>query len=805
MSFQFVWQCVMAALLAWSASALWSEGPPIKLMFGEETKEKPRTQFLDFGYVTPAAKLEGEQAWGWTESKKITAYVFGNDRLCSNPMDSLVQHCVTCWDGTFSMRVPNGPVAVHLWVGDAYQGIRRTIASYQVQAEDKVVADERITFKTVRTERWWLRGESEVYREGADRWVRLVEPILDEHDFTVQVTDGALDLKMKNVNLCALVAIPGGDAAAMQTILSKVETERRKEFAASYPWVPQPDEPMPTVSKEDQRRGFVVFQKLIDDEVYPWTRATKDEVTDTVRVFAARGEQEAFRFGILPLRNLARLTVQIGDFTGPNGAKIDTAKDADLWTERYTERGSASTTGKDARLDPVCDVLMSRGATDYEPGLPRMFTLDLRVPRDATAGYYRASVTFRSSDTEIAKAELLLRVLPWELPRSPVPYSFQATYVEWTDLAREDADRVAVRKAMEERVRFIGKYGFSASYFSPMDGWGTITGDPGSRHFTQTPQQAENMDWWYQLVMKEGNATQWIQYHWPVGFWIRAGWRPPLDFKDDGTGAIPEVDRKDLVQCIRDFADLCRKKGYPKHYWYGSGEPDNFGLAGVERGNEYAKIVHDAGGETLCALNGPIAAKLAPPFHDIVLANHATPITQEFIDYVKSFGHQFGSHNTSDSRLAAGYQFWILRGVSKFQEGILYVSYTVPCTYLPWNYKAAAAYPMADGGWRPTVRWLRYRDGRDDYVYMHTLEQRLAKARAAGLANSPAAKDGADFLAEMKEKIYLDPSKYFGGAVDAKEVGSSVAVGWTAKRFDRYRWLVATLIMNLDAEVAHAK
>jgi len=143
--------------------------------------------------------------------------------------------------------------------------------------------------------------------------------------------------------------------------------------------------------------------------------------------------------------------------------------------------------------------------------------------------------------------------------------------------------------------------------------------------------------------------------------------------------------------------------------------------------------------------------------------------------------------------------------VSKFQEGILYVSYTVPYTYLPWNYKAAAAYPMADGGWRPTVRWLRYRDGRDDYVYMHTLEQRLAKARAAGLANSPAAKDAADSLAEMKEKIYLDPSKYFGGAVDAKEVGSSVAVGWTAKRFDRYRWLVATLIMNLDAEVAHAK
>ena len=62
-----------------------------------------------------------------------------------------------------------------------------------------------------------------------------------------------------------------------------------------------------------------------------------------------------------------------------------------------------------------------------------------------------------------------------------------------------------------------------------------------------------------------------------------------------------------------------------------------------------------------------------------------------------------------------------------------------------------------------------------------------------------------NLLAEIREKIYLDPGKYFGEAVDAKEAGSAVAVGWSAKRFARYRWLVATMIMNLDEALAHGR
>ncbi|MBM4081087.1 MAG: hypothetical protein FJ278_15395, partial [Planctomycetes bacterium] len=137
--------CVMAVLLLGSC-ALAADLPAIKLMFGAATKETPRMTFLDFAYVTPEAKLEAGKPWGWTEAKKVTDWVFANDRLCSNPTDGLLDHCVTCWDGTFSLGEPKGKVAVHLWVGDAIEGIRRTRASYRVKAEGQLVVDERVTF-----------------------------------------------------------------------------------------------------------------------------------------------------------------------------------------------------------------------------------------------------------------------------------------------------------------------------------------------------------------------------------------------------------------------------------------------------------------------------------------------------------------------------------------------------------------------------------------------------------------------------------------------------------------------------------
>jgi hypothetical protein len=793
---------VLACLGLFSSLSFINDPAPIKLMFGAETPQNRMIRFLDFDYVTPATKLEEEGRWGWTDTKKVTGWTFKNDRFCSYPMDGLLEHCIRCASGSFAIRLSNGSWRIHLWIGDTIEGFRNTRASFSVQAEGRPVVEEKITFANIAGERWWLRGQSEVYRKTVDRWARQVKPILDEYDFEADVADGVLNLDMKNVSLCAMVILPADAKAAWKDTLASIEQTRRDQFDRRYPWTPQPDEAMPVVRPRDEHRGFVAFQKTINDDVYPWSRPAAEDIKDSFPFAAARGGQEAVRFGVLPLRDLRGFSVAVGDFSGPNGTKIEIAAHADLWMERYMERGAAWNTksGGGGGLDPLSDVLFEVHPNDYEPGLPRFWTLDVRVPRDAAPGFYRAPLSFLSEGREVDTAEIVLRVLPWELAAAPVPYTFQPpAYRSWVDQAPEGLDKAAVRGFIESRVRFIAKYGFQASYFYPSvwGSWGSITGPPGGRRLTQTPEQAEAMDWWYRTAMKDGNAGPWIQFQVMPFLTTGFGWQN-FDFKKKIMEEKSAADRRDLVQIVRDYEAIIRKNGYPKHFYYTAGEPDNFGLAGVEEGNEYAKICREAGAQTLCTLNGPIGARLCPPFHDIVLANHATPITDAFIARVKSLGDQFGSHNTGDSRLAAGYQFWRMNGVTKFQEMTLYTNFMVPFAYLPWNYRVSAVYPREDGGWRPTVRWLRYRDGHEDFLYMWNLERRLDKAKAAGRSETPVARKAAAFLKTMHDRVSVDPRDYFPDKLKAEESDSNPLIRWTGARFESYRAMIANLIGDLE-------
>lgn len=784
-----------------TAASVVTGAPPVKLMFGAPTRLAPQMQFLDFKYVTPEEKFEAGKPWGWTDASSLKGWVYGDDRYCSIPADVLLEHKIKVVNGQFTVAVPNGPALVRLWLGEWYREFHgydhvAMAGAIAVKAEGRTVIEESVTFQNVTTERWYNRGQSEVWHKTTDRWARQVKPILDEYEFAVDIADGALTLDMKNVPLVALVVLPGGTPDTMKPILAAMEEQRRKEMEARHPWKPRPDEAMPRVRPEDTQRGFAVFRASIDQDIYPWTRPVESQLTDTIKFFAMRGEQETARFGILPLKELTKVTVEVGDFAGSGGASLSLAECADLWAERYTERGSPA---GDAAFDPLSDVLLEVSPIDCEAGTPRMYTLDVRIPRNAAPGDYAAPVTFKSDGREIGGARILLRILKPELARSPVQYNFQAILQSWTDRI-PGASKEDLRRVEADRVRFIGKYGFNVSYFATRyDGqWYSFTGKPGDRHISQTPAQEEAMDWWYKLIMTEGNATDWIMFHWPGGFWANPGWTPHLVFKWDGTGKISDVDRSDLVRCISEYNALMKKKGYPEHYWYGSGEPDNFGMPGVERGNEYAQVVHDAGGKTLCAVNGPAAAKYAPPFHDIFAANSSTPITEELLATVAKLGHKFGSHNTGDSRFLAGYQFWRLGAVMKFQEVILDPSYTVPYAYLPWNFKFAACYFKSDGGWRPSVRWLRYREGRDDFLYMWNIERLIERVEAAGVRNSQAVTDATDFLRKMKEDIFVDVRKYYRASVDPKEAGATATVEWSPARYERYRSLTASLLMNLD-------
>ena len=788
-----------------------SFGTEIKIMFGDKTVKPASRKFLDFSYAdqTDPRFSKGSRLTPWKYTG--TGHAYTMDGAGSLPADTMLEHGILCRKGKFELPLPDGKYVVHLYLGDWLVGLFRFIrADNQVALS---INGRPIISKTYLPKdcfKEWLKGEEYLFSVKDSIWDRIVKPVLDEIEVETEVTNGKLVIEMRNIYLTAMTLTDS--RKQMQVINRKVEAERRKEFASRYPWKPKKNEPMPVYGTKEKERGFLLFQKYGDDKVYPWSRPLARELTDTIRVFAAQNEQELLRFGIIPLVELKQFTVEIGDFK-KHDAVLRMKDNADLWQERYKEYGSTLTSGKIDdmwRLDPRSAVMIKPRAIDCEVGTPRMYTLDFHVPENARPGDYYAPLSFYSAGKKIGEAKLRLKVLPFKLDRDDAAqFSFQEAYALWP-LTMRQAQKDIPENARRV-LRFHRKYGFSASHFTGWSGLcrpnyrvGHIEGKDGQRHFVQTEQEKKNADFWFKLYRQEGNAS-FISIQIMPYFLMHCGWDPGRGWISHNyygrKGDSPEVlkkKRSDVIQVMKDIQKVFddHKGVYPDVYWFVSGEPDNFGLAGVQEGLKANQMVREMGGKSFALINGKWAGKYYPEKFDYILSTPYTPISDEFVNRIKKNGHIFGSHNTGDSRFAAGWHFWRLGGFHKYQETVLYVNFVRPYAYLPWNYQISCVLPGADGSLVPTIYLFNYRDGMEDYLYLHTLENKIAAAKKRG-ETAKAAK-AEKFLKEMHDRINIDMRSYLVTQIKAFEgAGTVKSDEWNSVSFERLRWQLAQLIMEL--------
>ena len=784
----------------------------VKIMFGDKAVKPASRKFLDFTFAdqTDSRFAGGSRLTPWMYTGAGHAYTMGG--AGSLPADTMLEHGILCRRGKFEIPLPDGKYFVHLYLGDWLVGLSRFVR------EDNRVAlsinGKQIISRTYLPQdcfREWLKGEEYLFSAKDGIWDRIVKPVLDEIEVETEISDGKLALDMRNIYLTAMTVTDS--RSRMQAVNQKVEAERRKEFASRYPWKPQKNEPMPAYGAREKARGFLLFQKYGEDVVHPWSRPRERELTETIRVFAAQGEQEILRFGILPLREMKQITVEVGDFKSGD-AVLSTKENADLWQERYKEYGSTKTSGKIDemwRLDPRSAVMGKPHAIDCETGTPRMYTLDFHVPENARPGDYYAPLAFYSAGKKIAEAKLRLKVLPFKLDRKDAAqFSFQETYALWPLLMRQ-AQKDTFENARKV-LRFHRKYGFSASHFTgwgglcrPNFGVGHIEGRDGERRFVQTEREKKNADFWFRLYREEGNAA-FISLHLMPYFLLHCNWDPGRGWITNAfygkKGDSPQMlksKRADLIRIMKDIRAMfdSHKGVYPDLYWFVSGEPDNFGLAGVQEGLKAAQMVKESGGKSFALINGKWAGKYYPEKFDYILSSPYTPITADLVERIKKNGHIFGSHNTGDSRFAAGWHFWRLGGFHKYQETVLYVNFVRPYAYLPWNYQISCVLPGADGSLVPTLYLFNYRDGMEDYLYLHTLENRIADAKKRG--DSAKAAKAEKFLEEMHDRIDLDMRRYLVAQIQAFEGAGTVKTDeWNAVSFERLRWQIAQLIMELN-------
>ncbi|MBQ6287597.1 MAG: DUF4091 domain-containing protein [Bacteroidales bacterium] len=135
-----------------------------------------------------------------------------------------------------------------------------------------------------------------------------------------------------------------------------------------------------------------------------------------VSIFSARNEWESFQLVIVPSKTLHKVKVSMSDFASKGGSLPSSA-----FTVRKVEyvliKHPTDSYGKEGLWpDPLPSY---RTPEDLDPGRNHPFWISVNVPKDASAGVYKGTITLSSDDGWKEEVPVSLEVWDFTLPDSP--------------------------------------------------------------------------------------------------------------------------------------------------------------------------------------------------------------------------------------------------------------------------------------------------------------------------------------------------------------------------------------------------
>ena len=541
-----------------------------------------------------------------------------------------------------------------------------------------------------------------------------------------------------------------------------------------------PTGPMPALSAADEKRGFAVWSRHYLECVYPHTHPRAGEINPELRAFATPGEFEPVNFIVLPLRDLANAKVGVSAI-GPVPAK-----NIEVRRVRYMLARPNYTVLHRCRVVP--DVLERFESGDLKAGENARFWLTIRVPDNAPAGEYGGNITFACAGGK-AVVPVRLRVLPFKLREDPskifgIYYHHPLGRVAE---AKDDASRAYWRrKAGLEHADMVahGTRNVVLSLWCP-------PADKDGRFDIKWETLTEEMELWKQYgftgpVALEFNAAGvYEKYtHDRFGSHMHGVKDPPEEFS------------RELTAMVRVIEAGRKERGWPEFLYYPIDEPGS-DPASVNFMVKALKACKAAGVRTYVTAD-PTHEPFEPmrPWVDVWCTQPFAPDRETVLADMKARkaeywcypNHVNGENDhtpVTGARMTYGFGFW--------RSGFLTL---IPWIYQanvgdPWNYLDGSSMDFfnrsePDGTPIPVAMWEAYREGYDDYRYIHTLEQSIAEAKKSG---KPAALEAAA-KAEQELKSVWDAIR-----VQVKYKDDDL---WSPAEFDVYRWLVARQILAVQ-------
>jgi hypothetical protein len=724
--------------------------------------------------------------------------------------DTLGRDFVIGANATFRMDLPAGEYRIWVLHGDSATGssifpifpIGHGInpRNREILLQGKSVFTDHITWQQFYSEEYFYSHLNTDYKTKDNIWDKYLAPRYSEEKFDVILAKEPLRIVFKNLPVNALIVYPASMSSKAEVDINYLERRRRRSVAIRE-IKPEISVPAPTITQQDTKRGYQVFSRPPSQPVYPTTIPAEQEKDKPIGLFGSPGEVRSGMLGIYPLRDISNLNIRVDDLKNPDGKTIPSSA-VEIRTVRYVEQRIGRGDNPEYQYRVVPFILVPDNILDMEKGVARSVFITVHIPTDASPGVYRGTVKIQDGKTELP---LMVRVLPIDLAEDDIVHGLWVGindyfyYHYWQPAFPEKDFEDEIWKNKERHYRYLKEYGVNSLSLTGED-MRTTTSSPDGKNIVM--DFSGGFGKWMDLYKKMGfGPTPWFSF---ISLWrtSRGPVKPFLirGFKD--VEPLSETWKAGYKQSIELLRDEGKKRGWPEIYIYISDESSNVGQKGGEHSAAIAQVAKEVPGiRTIISVNGPYEM-VAVPYVDIIMPNHAFPITKETVTYIKNkHGKELWLYNIGMTRFSYGFYPWRTGAKGRYQW---HGRYTVCFPYDDFDGSGGDSsymysYPVPDGPPRATLNLEKLREGIYDYRYIRTLELLVDKTQGKQNARlQDAVKEAEELIAEIRNSIDWDIRKHWGMKVASGESGNDTLLDWNDEICDRYRWRIAQMIIQLN-------
>ena len=363
--------------------------------------------FQGFQQVIPEKTYSESDGYGFLSTGEMTAMDLGvPDPLAQ---DVVMGNIWRPYEYGFGVATGNGRYEVRVIARHISPSLLPTLSGW-ITAEGKEVYRRDIGSEKFYSSEILFKGLDRPYSRGQDVYAKFFSPDLDWIVFPVQVQDGKLNLIFKNLAVSALVVYPESKRSEVEKKLAKIDQERRKYFDENIYFEETRSAPDYNPTSQENERGFVSWIVPFWETLDPESRPPDDRKNES-RLLVTKGEYEPITIGLLPLRDLSHVYVEIKDAENAQGDWLPSSQFDIRWVQyRETKRSKGIYTAKESYLTP------SYYFFPFQSGVARRLWITLHVPGDQPPGIYRTEIEITSGSGEAKKIPLEIEVLPLVLP-----------------------------------------------------------------------------------------------------------------------------------------------------------------------------------------------------------------------------------------------------------------------------------------------------------------------------------------------------------------------------------------------------